>query len=59
MKTIITRTISVAVDASTVLGRAYAQIHNEEIRSEMNEITQQIQELRAKRSEHRSQLIEL
>lgn len=59
MKTILTRTISIAVDATTVVGRAYAQIHNEEIRSEMDEITRQIQELRAKRSELKSQLVEL
>jgi hypothetical protein len=56
---IITRITEIAIDASTRIGRAYAEIHNEEIRSEMNEITLQIQELRAKRSELKSRLVEL
>jgi len=56
---IVTRITTVAIDATTMIGRAYAEIHNAEIRSEMDEITAQIQELRAKRSELKSQLVEL
>lgn len=56
---IISRMTDIAIDASTRIGRAYAEIHNAEIRSEMDEITAQIKELRAKRSELKSQLVEL
>jgi hypothetical protein len=59
MKTITLRVLDVAIDATTHLGRAYAQIHNQEIRSQMDDLTEQIQALRAQRSELKSQLIEL
>jgi hypothetical protein len=56
---IISKTITVALDATTLIGRAYAEIHNAEVRSEMDEITAEIQALRARRSELKATLVQL
>lgn len=56
----ITTTITtVATRVGSAISLVYVENHNAEIRSEMDEITDMIQALRAKRSELKSQLIEL
>lgn len=55
--------ITIMTDGLTRFGSALSTVmienHNAEIRSEMDEITAQIRELRAKRSELKSRLIEM